>query len=126
MSAWSMYTSTTESQQVQLGIFARHAVYYTYKKKWPSRDGNCDFKILRYCALVNCKTVLFSNLQHFTPIALIYSCKFCSCVCIYFDLLFNVVKWVCVQRKLHYVEDKWLIWALYLLTVQILKLRMKF
>lgn len=71
MSAWLMYTSAAESEQVQLGIFTRHVGYYTYKKKWTSRDGNCDFKILRYCALVNCKNMLFSSLEHFTFIALI-------------------------------------------------------
>jgi hypothetical protein len=48
MSACSMYASTAESEQVQMGIFARRVGYYTYKKKWTSRDGNCDFKILRY------------------------------------------------------------------------------
>lgn len=71
MSAWSMYTSTKESEQVQLGIFTSHVGYCTYKKKWPSRDGYCDFKILRYCALVNCKIVPFSSLEHFTSIELI-------------------------------------------------------
>jgi len=45
-----MYTSTAEREQVQLGIFTRHVIHT--KKKWPSRDGNCDLKILRYCAMV--------------------------------------------------------------------------
>jgi len=49
MSVWSMYTSTAESEQLQLGNFTRHVGYYIYKKKWPSRNGNCNFESSILC-----------------------------------------------------------------------------